>query len=90
MKGCISKQWNLLQDDHYCTTLPNAPLTAGQKDPSVSHILLLVHKQWTTRNEGVHAHTEKGVKVQEAAKLESVFTNSLVSTPTVYYLKITI
>jgi hypothetical protein len=89
MKGCISKQWHLLQDDHYCTNSSKCT-SHSWIEGLVSHILLLVHKQWTTRNEGVHAHTKKGIKIQEAAELESVLTNSLVSTLTVYYLKIAI
>jgi hypothetical protein len=31
----------------------------------------LVHEQWTTHNEVLHARTEKGIKVSEAAALES-------------------
>ncbi len=37
----------------------------------MSHILSLVHKQWSTSNEFVHAHTKKGIKVHKAAELES-------------------
>jgi hypothetical protein len=37
----------------------------------VSHILSLVCKQWITHNEVVHTHTKKGIKVHEAAELES-------------------
>jgi hypothetical protein len=70
MKGQVSKQWRLLQDEHYHTNASKCTPRIWIEG-LVSHILLLVNKQWTTHDEVVNAHTEKGIKVHEAAELES-------------------